>query len=116
MTGTQVAVGGVRQPIVGNLPVLAPLFTMVSGKPLDGFLMLTVAVLLAWNAAKTTIWASGCPGCQPRSVPGADGQQPLAGRRPSAIADRHCPGSGRFVYASVAGAFSRLFPGGQRLP
>jgi hypothetical protein len=100
----------VRQPIAGILPVIAPIHH--GGKPLDGFLMLTVAVLLAWDTAKTTIWASGGPGCQLRWVPRADGQHPLAGRRPSAIADRYCPGSGRLVNASVAGAFSRLFLAG----
>jgi hypothetical protein len=92
---------------------------MVSGKPLHGFLMLTVAVLLAWDEAKTTIWTSGGlrrvrpgPGCQPRWVPGAGDQQPRAGRRSSAMADRHCPGNGRLVCTSVAGAFSRLFLAG----
>lgn len=42
---------GVCQPIVAIL-VLIALFTTISGKPLDGFLMLTVAMLLVWDAAR----------------------------------------------------------------
>lgn len=42
---------GIRQPIVLILLLIA-LFTTVTGKPLDGFLMLTVATLLIWDAMR----------------------------------------------------------------
>ena len=40
---------GLRQPIVAIL-VLVSLFTVLSGKPLDGLLLVTVATALAWDA------------------------------------------------------------------
>lgn len=40
---------GVRQPIVAIL-LLISLFTVLSGKPLDGLLLATVAMALAWDA------------------------------------------------------------------
>ena len=43
---------GLRQPIVAILLLIA-LFTAVSGKPLDGFLMLAVATLLIFDAARS---------------------------------------------------------------
>ena len=58
ITLAQAAAAGLRQPIVAILLLIA-LFTTVSGKPLDGFLMLTVAMLLIWDAARTKILASG---------------------------------------------------------
>ena len=58
VTLTDAVVAGLRQPIVAILLLIA-LFTTVSGKPLDGFLMLTVATLLVWDAARTKIVTSG---------------------------------------------------------
>jgi hypothetical protein len=46
------AMAGLRQPIVAILLLIA-LFTSVSGKPLDGFLMLAVATLLIFDAARS---------------------------------------------------------------
>lgn len=46
------AIAGPRQPIVAILLLIA-LFTSVSGKPLDGFLMLAVATLLIFDAARS---------------------------------------------------------------
>ena len=46
------AVAGLRQPIVAILLLIA-LFTTVSGKPLDGFLMLAVAAMLIVDAARS---------------------------------------------------------------
>src|SRR5258708_25599544 len=40
---------GVRQPIVAIL-LLISLFTVLSGKPLDGLLLVIVAMALAWEA------------------------------------------------------------------
>ena len=58
VTLSQAVLAGLRQPIVAILLLIA-LFTTVSGKPLDGFLMLTVAILLVWDAARTKIVTSG---------------------------------------------------------
>ena len=45
-----VALAGVREPIVVILFLIA-IFTAISGKPLDGLLLLIVATGLAWDAA-----------------------------------------------------------------
>lgn len=42
---------GIRQPIV-LIMLLIAFFATVTGKPLDGFLMLTVATLLIWDATR----------------------------------------------------------------
>src|SRR5215472_11837654 len=44
-----VTLSGVRQPIVAIL-LLISLFTVLSGKPLDGLLLSIVATALAWDA------------------------------------------------------------------
>jgi hypothetical protein len=44
----------VRQPIVLILLLIA-FFTTISGKPLDGFLMLTGAILLIWDATRSRL-------------------------------------------------------------
>jgi hypothetical protein len=44
-----VTASGVRQPIVAIL-LLISFFTVISGKPLDGLLLVTVAIALAWDA------------------------------------------------------------------
>jgi hypothetical protein len=50
------AVSGLRQPIVTiQLPIA--LFTTVAGKALDGFLMLAVAILLTFDAARRCVEA-----------------------------------------------------------
>ena len=46
------AAAGLRQPIVAILLLIA-LFTTVSGKPLDGFLMLAVATMLIFDATRS---------------------------------------------------------------
>ena len=48
----QATAAGLRQPIVAILLLIA-LLTAVSGKPLDGFLMLAVAILLSFDAARS---------------------------------------------------------------
>jgi hypothetical protein len=44
-----ITLSGVRQPIVAIL-LLMSFFTLISGKPLDGLLLATVATALAWDA------------------------------------------------------------------
>jgi hypothetical protein len=50
----QALLASVRQPIVLILLLIA-FFTTISGKPLDGFLMLTVAILLIWGATRSRL-------------------------------------------------------------
>lgn len=49
---------GVRQPIVAIL-VLISFFTVLSGKPLDALLLVTVAMALAWDAGMNSRQAAG---------------------------------------------------------
>jgi hypothetical protein len=44
-----ITLSGIRQPIVAIL-LLISFFTVISGKPLDGLLLCTVATALAWDA------------------------------------------------------------------
>jgi hypothetical protein len=44
-----ITMSGIRQPIVAIL-LLISIFTVISGKPVDGLLLFTVATALAWDA------------------------------------------------------------------
>lgn len=55
---------GVRQPIVAIL-VLISFFTLLSGKPLDALLLVTVAMALAWDAGMNSRPAVGSPAAGP---------------------------------------------------
>ena len=63
------ALTGLREPIVVILFIIAFL-TWISGKPLDGVLMLVVAVSLTWDAARRSHRGNpgeGCPAAGPTS-------------------------------------------------
>jgi hypothetical protein len=62
-----VTLSGVRQPIVAIL-LLISLFTVLSGKPLDGLLLSIVATALAWDA-----------GLRARDASASEGQRAPAG-------------------------------------
>lgn len=111
----QVLLAGLRQPIVLILLLIA-FFTTISGKPLDGVLMLTVAVLLVWDAARSSRLS---PVARP-----AHASQPAPAQAHSATAVRTdaraaAPGTGRrllvgigwltagIAYAWIVGAFKR---------
>lgn len=99
------AVSGIRQPIVIVLLLIA-FFSTISGKPLDGLLMLLVAVGLAWDA-------------RPRPA-GADAGQDAAGAHSAPDvplpASREGPGrsagmallAAAILYAAVVGSFARF--------
>jgi hypothetical protein len=101
------AASGLRQPTVAILLLIA-LFTTVSGKPLDGFLMLAVATLLAFDAARSRLRsANGYPGSSPGAQPVASAlaDQPRRSlRRLSATAAWLVAGA---IYCAVVGSFSR---------
>jgi hypothetical protein len=91
---------GLRQPIVLILLLIA-FFGAVAGKPLDGFLMLTVAMFLVWDAA------SGRPLPPPAA---GDAARPAGGRtRPAArqLVTALCWAAPGLLYAIVVGGFSR---------
>jgi len=101
------AVSGLRQPIVAILLLIA-LFTTVAGKPLDGFLMLVVATLLIFDAARSRRRsAAGNPGASLAAQPvaSAPADQPRRGlRRLLATAAWLVAGA---TYCTVVGSFSR---------
>jgi hypothetical protein len=77
------AVSGLRQPIVAILLLIA-LFTTISGKPLDGFLMLAVATLLIFDGARSRRQsAAGNPGTNSAALPveSAPADRPRRGLR-----------------------------------
>src|SRR5579875_7823 len=68
-----ITLSGVRQPIVAIL-LLISFFTVLSGKPVDGLLLFTVACALAWDAGMRSRQAA--PG-QDRAVPAPEGHGEL---------------------------------------
>ncbi len=58
------ALAGLREPIVVVLLLIA-FFTWISGKPLDGLLMLVVAVSLAWDTGRRRMRQDGPPEGRP---------------------------------------------------
>ena len=111
ITPGQAALSGLRHPLVGIL-LLIGLCSSISGKPLDGFLMATVAVLLASDAARTRL----------RGWPGSAGAE--TGRTPARLSRTAPPGragpqrrparllatagvGAAVLYATVVGAFTR---------
>lgn len=107
---------GIRQPIVIVLLLIA-FFSAISGKPLDGLLMLLVAAGLAWDArrrpATTAAAAAGTTAAQAAagraaagepasSVPLQSGRESLG--RTSGIALLVAG----VLYAAVVGSFSRF--------
>lgn len=94
------ALFALRDPVVVVL-ILIGFFTTISGKPLDGVLMLLVAGGLAWNAG---IWAAAeSPRPAPRSTLTA--AAPLHGRRRLAFVV--CGLAAAALYVTVVGSFAR---------
>ena len=91
------ALAGLRAPVVWILLAIA-FFTSISGKPVDGVLMLIVAVGLAWDAGRRALRHPG-----PEGAPARTGQLPARRRRFVVIALV----AAAVVYAGVVGSFSR---------
>jgi hypothetical protein len=118
-----VHVPSIRQPIVIVLLLIA-FFSAISGKPLDGLLMLLVAAGLAWDAARASsrqaaaappggLGALPQPGLsaavapEPAAPPPAQvGRRPRSGRRTAAAVAAGAAGG--IGYAVVAGSFARF--------
>jgi len=98
------ALAGFREPVVWILLAIA-FFTAISGKPVDGVLMLVVAVGLAWDAGRRALRhadaadAAGTAGAQ--AWPG----RLRGGRRRIIVVGALLAGAA--VYAGVVGSFSR---------
>jgi len=96
------ATAGLREPVVWVLLAIA-FFTAISGKPVDGVLMLLVASGLAWDAGRRALRHPGA----------GDGQAPAvawpAGRPGGRLRLAVVAGllAGGAVYAGVVGSFSR---------
>ena len=69
------ALAGLRAPVVWILLAIA-FFTSISGKPVDGVLMLIVAVGLAWDVGRRALRHPG-----PDGAPARTGQPPARRRR-----------------------------------
>ena len=93
------ALAGLRAPVVWVLLAIA-YFTAISGKPLDGVLMLIVAAGLAWDTGRRALRhpESGSP-------PVAGPARRAGGRRRLLIVSALLAGGA--VYAGVVGSFSR---------
>jgi hypothetical protein len=96
------ALAGFREPVVWILLAIA-FFTAISGKPVDGVLMLLVAVGLAWDAGRRALrhpeTASG------EAVAPAWPARLRSGRRRFVVVGALL--AGMAVYAIVVGSFSR---------
>ena len=108
--GTSISVGqatltGLRQPIVAILLLIA-LFTTITGKPLDGFLMLTVATLLAWDAARSCLAGPSTSG-SPSSAGSPASAGKLKGRGRSMLIGLGWLSVG-LAYAGYVGVFRRF--------
>jgi len=91
------ALAGLRAPVVWVLLAIA-FFTSISGKPVDGVLMLIVAVGLAWDAGRRALRHPGTDAATVRTD-----RLPRGRRRFVMIALL----TGAVVYAVVVGSFSR---------
>lgn len=112
ITPGQAALSGLRHPLVGILLLIA-LCSAISGKPLDGFLMATVAVLLAWDAARARLrgWPSS-PGADTARTQGRQNAPAQPGRlgsrwRPLRLAVAAAGVAAALLYAVIVGMFSR---------
>jgi hypothetical protein len=91
------ALAGLRAPVVWVLLAIA-FFTSISGKPVDGVLMLIVAVGLAWDAGRRALR-------HPETGEATTRTDRLPGRRRRFVVIALLAGA--VVYAGVVGSFSR---------
>jgi hypothetical protein len=95
------ALAGLREPVVWILLAIA-FFTAISGKPIDGVLMLLVAVGLVWDAGRRALRRSDI--ADAASSP-AWAARLRGGRRRAVLVGALLAGGA--VYAGVVGSFSR---------
>lgn len=103
---------GLRHPLVGIL-LLIGLCSAISGKPLDGFLIATVAMLLAWDATRARL--RSWPGSPSAETARSRGRQDAAAvrdglgsrQRLARLAFTTAGVAGALLYAVIVGDFSR---------
>jgi hypothetical protein len=99
---------GFREPVVWILLAIA-FFTWISGKPVDGVLMLIVAVGLAWDAGRRArgraIQEAGSGAAAPAAPAQARPARRAGGRRRLLLVAALLAGGA--AYAGVVGSFSR---------
>jgi len=95
------ALAGLREPVVWILLAIA-FFTAISGKPVDGVLMLLVAVGLAWDAGRRAPRHPDTAGAANAATWPA---RLRGGRRRGVVAGLLLAGAA--IYAGVVGSFSR---------
>ena len=107
------ALAGLRAPVVWILLAIA-FFTAISGKPVDGVLMLLVAVGLAWDAGRRALRHSDIPGATRAAgvagtpeIAGAAGAPARRGSERRRVILAGALLAGGAVYAGVVGSFSR---------
>jgi lysylphosphatidylglycerol synthetase-like protein (DUF2156 family) len=98
------ALAGLRAPVVWILLAIA-FFTAISGKPVDGVLMLLVAVGLAWDAGRRALRHSGIAGAAGTAGTSGAPARRRGGRRRVILAGALLACGA--VYAGVVGSFSR---------
>ena len=98
------ALTGLREPVVVVLLLIA-FFTWISGKPLDGLLMLVVGVSLAWDTARRSRQGASPESGPAEGSPAGAGPPPAVARRRRLLALAWLAGGA--VYAVVVGSFSR---------
>jgi hypothetical protein len=107
----QAAFFALRQPAVLILLLIA-FFTSISGKPLDGVLMVTVAILLAFDAARTRLRgraqqpAAGGPAAAGWALPGGQ-ETERAGMSARRVLTAVGLVAAGLLYAVVVGSFKR---------
>jgi len=103
----QAAAAGLRQPIVAILLLIA-LFTTVSGKPLDGFLMLAVATMLISDAARSRRQAArGGSGASPSATTSATSPATSHQRGPRRLLAGAARLAAGALYCVIVGSFRR---------
>jgi len=98
------ALAGFREPVVWILLAIA-FFTAISGKPVDGVLMLLVAVGLAWDAGRRALRHSDGADADDAAGSVAWPARLRSGRRRGILVGALLAGGA--VYAGVVGSFSR---------
>jgi hypothetical protein len=98
------ALSGLREPVVVVLLLIA-FFTWISGKPLDGLLMLVVGVSLAWDTARRSRQGAPPERGPAEGSPAGVARPPAVAWRPRLLALAWLAGGA--VYAVVVGSFSR---------
>jgi hypothetical protein len=108
-----VIASGVRQPIVAIL-ILISFFTVLSGKPLDGLLLVTVAMALAWDASMNSRQATAKALVVPTAPTGSAAEAPAAAQgawrlrsRPPRLRLVAVGSAAAVVYALTIGSFTR---------